>query len=488
MKPNILFITTDMQRFDTLGCMNNPLIKTPHIDRLAETGVKFTQAFVNNPVCMPSRASLFTGKLPSVHGVRWNNNGLAEHEETVTKVLQRAGYQTAAIGKMHWGDSRCDFGLDYLNVTHGGDGNVLPHELISAEATSYRQALERAGLADVPQVQSHPDYKMYYGAVASPLPADYHLDGFIGNATVEFLEKRDHSKPFFCWASFNGPHLPIDPSPPWDTLYDPGKMPLPVWTEEEFDSKPPEQRAFQRNTNRGNGFGDNRAITYDLSKLRRFIAHYWGKISMIDHYVGKIVAALEKSGDLDNTIVIFTSDHGDFVGSHRLLFKSAFLYDDLLRVPLVVSWPKQWQAAVVDNFVEGIDLPVTMLKLAGLEPAKGMQGLDFTPLLEGSSERLRDVVYAEAVDKRMIRTEHWKLVHYGDKPYGELYNLEDDPNELMNLYDKEVSLPIREELQCRLLDRILKDEAKLHDPVNYLELDDPTYPGDPGRRVAIPFI
>lgn len=222
-RPNFLFISTDMQRYDTLGCYGNTRITTPNLDALAACGVRFTNAFVNNPVCMPSRATLFTGRLPSAHGVRWNTGGLQAHEVTITRRLQEAGYQTAAIGKMHWGKAAADFGLDYYNLTDEGG-------VASPGVKTYRERLrEEAGLHDVPSVQGHPEYREYYGAVKSPLPAKQHLDGFIGSATVEFLQRRDRTQPFFCWCSFFGPHLPIDPADPWDRMYDPEAMPLPVW-------------------------------------------------------------------------------------------------------------------------------------------------------------------------------------------------------------------------------------------------------------------
>ena len=243
-QPNILLITTDMQRYDTLGCNGNPHIRTPHIDVLARTGVRFTHAFVNNPVCMPSRASLITGKVPSAHGVRWNSGGLGKHEVTVSRRLADAGYQTAAIGKMHWGDTEADLGYEYYTVTDDG-GKSTPG------VETYQKFLRRTGYATAPRAEHVDGYREYYGAVTSPLPTEQHVDGFVCRASIEFLRARDRSRPFFCWTSFPGPPLPLDPAPPWDTLYDPEDLPLPVWADNELDSKPPEQLAFQRNTRRG---------------------------------------------------------------------------------------------------------------------------------------------------------------------------------------------------------------------------------------------
>jgi arylsulfatase A-like enzyme len=267
-------------------------------------------------------------------------------------------------------------------------------------------------------------------------------------------------------------------------------MPLPVWRDDEFDAKPPELRAFQQNTNRGNGFGDYRLITHDLGKLRRFIAYYWGKVSMIDRLIGRVLAALDEIGERENTLILFTTDHGDFAGNHRLLFKSAFLYDDLVHVPLIASWPARWSdhaGSARNEVVEGIDLAPTMLRAAGLEVHQGVQGDDLAPVIEGTAEGWRTAAYAEAVDKRMLRSEEWKLVHYAGRPYGELYHLAEDPHELTNRWDDPDCLAVREELQRNLLDRIYEMEDRLHTPVRWLELPDPQAAAD-APNVRLPFI
>lgn len=478
-KPNLLFITTDMQRKDTLGAYGNRLIQTPHIDALAKEGLVFDNAFVNSPVCMPSRASLFTGKYPSAHGVRWNAGGLSAREVTFTRLLQQNGYETAAFGKMHWGDNRAEMGLDQYNLTH-------PMEASPGNVT-YAEHLRERGLDKHPSVWQHPNFAEKFGAVASHLSAEDHLDGFIGSETVNYLHGRDRSKPFFCWCSFDGPHLPLDPSEPWNHLYNVAEMPLPPSDKDELDGKPPEQKAFQQNTNRGNGLGDYRTLVEHPDNMKSFIAHYWGKISMIDHFVGQILEALEQTGDKKDTVIFFLTDHGDFVGHHGLLFKNAFFYDDLVNIPLIISWPKQWTSRRIDEFVEEIDLPATLLELAGISPPQAMQGRSLLPLITGNPAdgRGRDAVYAEAVDLRMIRTKEWKLVHYRGKPYGELYNLANDPQERVNLYDRQEYTAIRTELMKKLIDHMIEAEAELHADVPWLDLDDPDRPGN---RIRLPYI
>ncbi len=463
-KPNILFITTDMQRWDTLGCYGNQRIQTPNIDAIATQGIRFDNAFVNSPVCCPSRATFFTGKVPSAHGVRWNNTELAADETTVSKLLQDAGYYTAAIGKMHWGEAKADYGFDYINVTDYGGAT-------SEGVQSLSEYREERGYADIPHVSKHPDYRKNFGAVPSLYPEDGHLDGFIGHATERFLEDREPDKPFFCWCSFFGPHLPIDPSPPWHELYDPKDMPLPPIARDELDGKPIEQKAFQRNSKRGNDFGDYRAIVENPEKLRRFIALYWAKISMIDSFIGKIMQKLEALGLEDDTIVVFTTDHGDFVGHHQLLFKSAFLYDDLVKVPLIISQPKRWQSGARSQIVESCDLAATFMDLAGIDAPRDIQGESLLPLLDDKNAAGRSHAYAEAVDQKMIRTDRWKLVYYGGRGYGELYDLQADPGERFNLYSDTTLAETKTKLMQALFDRIGEIESQSCPPVHYTELE-----------------
>jgi len=466
-KPNILFITTDMHRFDQVGCNGNADISTPNIDALASSGTRFTRAFANNPVCTPSRTSMLTGQVPSEHGARWNGVGMRPCEATVTRQLQDAGYETGLAGKMHWGDEGPDYGLDYANILDG-DG-----VLIGKASTTYQDKLRSWFGDDVPDVRNNPEYEPSFGAVASPLELAQHEDSFVADATIEFLQSRDRKKPFFFWASFPGPHLPLDPIAPWDTMYDPAEIPLPVIDPLELENKPPEQRAFQQNTDRDTGLGDYRRVTGDPALLRRFLSHYWGKISMVDHLIGRITSALAELGDTNDTVIVFTSDHGDFAGHHGLMFKSAFMYDDLLHVPLIISAPGRWEPQTIDAFVEEIDLPRTFLSLASVEPTRPMQGDSLLPLLDGECESQKDVVYAEAVNQRMIRTADWKLVHYAGRPYGEVYNLAEDPEELVNLYDDPDSRPKRDELYHALVDHIMALEDRVHEPVTYVELADP---------------
>mgnify|MGYP001165760705 CR=1 FL=1 len=207
---------------------------------------------------------------------------------------------------------------------------------------------------------------------------------------------------------------------------------------------------------------------------------------MIDDFVGRILSELEQSGDRDNTVVILTSDHGDFAGNHRLLFKNAFLYDDLLRVPLIISWPARFQPGVIDALVEEIDVAATMLRLGGLEVHQGVQGEDLLPLIDGKVRKVRDAAYAEAVSQRSIRTREWKLVHYQDKPYGELYNLVSDPHELVNLYDDPAYAHVRAELRAILVDRMTSLDEKLHSPVSRIALEDHRGPGQP--PLTLPYI
>ena len=261
-RPNILLISTDEQRFDCLGCYGNPVIRTPHIDSIAEGGVRFEYGYVQNPMCMPSRMSIMTGRYCSEHGCNINCTGVPEHEQkhTFVRYLRDAGYYTAAIGKMHMMPKWGPFGFRYLDLTEGkADRNNQYIDYLKAKGLRERHHRVRGeGLRFEP--------------FTNLPPAEETIDAFIGRRAARWLENRDSSQPFFLWVSFCNPHFPFDAPVPYDTMYDPAEVPLPIWREGEMDDKPT-QRQLQRE--RG----------YDKvtePQLRRIVASYYGNISLVD--------------------------------------------------------------------------------------------------------------------------------------------------------------------------------------------------------------
>ena len=430
-RPNILFMTTDHLRYDTLGYTGDPLVQTPAIDALAEKSTRFSKCFVQNPVCSPSRASFMTGRYPKNHGVKWNGSKLGEHEITIVEAFKNRGYTTASVGKHGIGQQRFGQLLDHLDAVgirrgwkERADGDYTVTDPNPFEQyVRYRGYEYRTGYA-------LPNFRKNLGAVPSDLPEDCHLDAYVGMKSIEYLEGLDTSDPFFLWVGFYGPHHPYVPSGRFARMYNPNDVPPFRRAEDDIAKKPPEYALyFKADHHKYRGF--DRASDATFRKMK---AAYYGMVSQIDWQVGLIMDALEQKGVADETIVVFLSDHGEFLGDHGIPAKAPFLLDCMLQVPCFIAVPGR-AGRTCDALVESVDLFPTLAQLAGVDAPECVQGVDLSPLINGEQAAVRETVFAEAVDKRCIRTREWKYIHYPAKPYGELYNLSDDPFELDNLYD-----------------------------------------------------
>ena len=430
-RPNILFMTTDHLRYDTLGSTGDPLVQTPAIDALAEKSTRFSKCFVQNPVCSPSRASFMTGRYPKNHGVKWNGSKLGEHEITIVEAFKNRGYTTASVGKHGIGQQRFGQMLDHLDAAgirrgwkERADGDYTVTDPNPFEQyVRYRGYEYRTGYA-------LPNFRKNLGAVPSDLPEDCHLDAYVGMKSIEYLEGLDTSDPFFLWVGFYGPHHPYVPSGRFARMYNPNDVPPFRRAEDDIAKKPPEYALyFKADHHKYRGF--DRASDATFRKMK---AAYYGMVSQIDWQVGLIMDVLDQKGVADETIVVFLSDHGEFLGDHGIPAKAPFLLDCMLQVPCFIAVPGR-AGNTCDALVESVDLFPTLAQLAGVDAPECVQGVDLSPLMQGEQAAVRETVFAEAVDKRCIRTCEWKYIHYPAKPYGELYNLSDDPFELDNLYD-----------------------------------------------------
>ena len=456
-RPNILFFMTDEQRGDCLGCYGNPVLRTPHMDSIAERGVRFDRGYVQNPMCMPARMAIMTGRYCSEHGSNINCTGIPEHEQQHTFMthLRDADYYTAAIGKMHMMPKWGPFGFRYLDIVDGQAD-------VNNQYTDYLKAKGLLEKRREPKGEALP-----FGIYTNSLSAEDNIDAFVGRRAVRWLEQWDGDEPFMLWVSFSNPHFPFDPPEPYDTMYDPQEVPLPVWKEGELEKKPT-QRQLQRE--RG----------YDKATepiLRKMVANYYGLISLIDDQVGEILSVLERKGLMDNTMIALTSDHGDHLGDHRLLQKSGVtFYEGSVRVPFIVSYPEAFPVgAACSELVETIDLPATFLDVAGLASPETMQGRSLVGLAEGKISDWRDDAFSE-IDLTinplqygprdpnardyvaMIATRDWKYVHFPNLGIGELYDLVNDPHELDNLfYEPEYAGKVSE-MRLRLLNRFMANQ------------------------------
>lgn len=433
--PNILFITTDHLRYDTLGYTGDDVIQTPAIDRLASESMRMNNCFVQNPVCAPSRATFMTGRYPKNHGVRWNGSRLSENEVTMIEHFKSHGYKTACVGKHHIGQEKFLKNLDHLEASgirrgwnERADGDYTVHH-----PNPFEQYVRDRGY-EYATGYALPGFRDKLGAVPSDLPEDCHIDAYVGMKSIEYLESLEGDDPFFLWAGFYGPHHPYVPSGRFATMYDPDQLPPFENAGDDLAKKPVEYRLyFQAEEHKFKGFPEASDETF-----RDMKAAYYGMVSQIDWQVGLLLDTLKAKGLSENTVVVFLSDHGEFLGDHGIPAKAPFLLDCMLHVPCLVKVPGQ-VAKDCDALVESIDLFPTLSSLAGCMAPECVQGRDMKPVWEGADEG-RDCIFAEAVDKRCIRTRNWKYIYYPGKTYGELYNVAKDPHEFNNLYDEEVDV------------------------------------------------
>ncbi len=473
-QPNILCFVTDQQRADHLGCAGNSDLKTPHIDRLASEGMMFNQSYVANPVCMPNRASLFTGMYPSAHGLRENGIPLDPNIPVLPEIMRQHGYTTASFGKLHlqpyggdldWEQSER---LESRVSWESGDITTLPKPYYGFEET-YFTGRHGPGIfgdytIDVGQAVANLLKKEYAAepptgakeSWKSAIPADQHYNSRIADATIAFLDAYESDQPFFVWCSFPDPHHPYCPPLPYANMYDPESIAFdPARRKEELDDLPAYFSVARAGKARMAGLQDG--APSDDAEYREIIAHTYGMISHVDHNVGRVMQALETNGHLDNTIVVYLSDHGDLMGDHWLINKGPFLFDGLVRVPTIWRLPGQNKPASPSTMVSAIDFCPTVLDLAGIAIPDSVQGKSYAPVLRGELVEFRDNIYIEFDDTylddrlRQIRTPHYVLTQYGHMDAGILYDLDEDPRELRNLWDYPAYTDQRTLLQQQLL-------------------------------------
>jgi arylsulfatase A-like enzyme len=496
-RPNVLLIMTDQQRADCIGVAGNPVLRTPHMDRIANEGVHFSNAFCSNPFCMPSRASFVTGRYPHAH--RCWDNGVPLSEDTVTLAdhLAKEGYHTLLIGKGHlnvfrksgspesWSDwlepepRWADWHGPYYGFqeVHMAVGHNRPLGHYGMHLRKhYPEALScfSPDSALVPPSGAFKSWK-------SSLPAEAHASTWIADETLEYFKRADEN-PFLAWISFPDPHLPFCPPAPYCDRYDPQTIPFPIQKAGELEDKPPHFREFiQGKLKSGwghNVFGEEDFASPDLTQMpethyREIVAHYYGMISLIDDNLGRILHGLEEQGLADNTVVVFTSDHGELLGDHFLVGKGGFHYDCLIRVPMLWRVPGAFpKGRTVDGLVSMIDIAPTICDLVGAPPMPDAHGRSLLPQLRGDTESARDAILVEFEWRftrgkpiRTIRTEEWKLTYYAGQTYGELYNLTEDPHEFVNLYDNTEYSAVREQLTRRLLDELVLTQGYLPEQV-----------------------
>ena len=418
-RPNILILHADQHRFDCLGAYGNPDVRTPNIDALAADGVRYAESFCPFPICTPSRYSLLTGLYVRQHLGGTNHCTIPAGLATFPRVLREAGYRTKAVGKMHFTPTYLDVGFEeMLLAEQDGPGRY---------DDDYHRWLREEGLCDridlMDQVreyrQSAPEvYWDTFGALRSDLDEAHHSTTWIGEKAVEAVESWRGGGNLLM-AGFVKPHHPFDPPAPWDAMYDPAALTLlPGWADEPL----PRDLAFRQ------GYFPCEKLTEPA--MRRVMAMYYATISQIDHHVGRIVDRLKARGLYDETLIVYTSDHGDYMGFHHLLLKGNLMYDPLVKVPLIVKFPRRQRAGQVsDALVNNLDVAPTLLAAAGCDVPRSMRGMD---LADPAAARER--VFCEGFSGQyMVRSRDRKLLVTRDPAQELFFDLSADPLEMTNL-------------------------------------------------------
>lgn len=494
-RPNFLFITSDQHRGDCFG-FEGRNVSTPHLDELARDGTIFSACMTVNPICQPARASMLTGMLPRTHGVSDNGIDLDPEigEAGFAGALSQAGYESALIGKAHFstshnftpsGTPECRdsmqnygedwhgpyMGFDYLEMVVEGHNAHLP--LVPPNGQHYERWYDSSGKSAERNALylegTGPDTKGPPQTWHSNLPPAWHNSTWVGDRTIARLNavaKMD--EPFLIWASFPDPHHPFDCPLPWSLLHDPKNVDLPKHRSLDLDRRPWWHRAtlegkpdiredmaeFRTKFSRVGELSDD--------QLREVIANYYGMISLIDHNVGRILAELDRLGLDKNTIVIYTSDHGDWLGDHGLLLKGPMMYEGLLRVGCIFKGPGVPSRKRVSDPVSNLDFAATLLDYADVAASSKMHSQSLRPLIETDTAH-REYAFSEwelrpsrsgtSLQLQTVRTATHKLTVDLISNVGEMYDLIEDPFEMNDVYSDPRYKSVRAELETMMAQR-----------------------------------
>ncbi len=483
---NVLLITTDQQHWNTLGCINSE-ISTPNLDRLASEGITCNRAYCPNPTCTPTRASIITGLYPSQHGAWSLGTKLSEDLHVVGDDFCSAGYETGLVGKAHfqpltettkfsslesypklqdlefWRKFNGPFyGFNRVRLArnHADEAHVGQH---------YAIWMEDKGLDNWRDYFRPPTGNNISQRHCWEIPEDYHYNTWIAEECCDLLDSfKCNEESFFLWASFFDPHPPYLVPKPWDEMYDPKKLTIPSVQPGEHDKNPPHFKLTQQDSPdfsswSESGYGIHGFHSHKREDLAKDVAVYYGMVSMLDKYVGQILRRLDDLGLTEKTLVVFTSDHGHLFGHHGLTAKGPFHYEDLLRVPFVVRCPGVIpEGEKCNSLISLVDLPTTFLNWTDIDVPEWMVGKNQMPVFLREIDSVRDEVVVEnrqectTVHVKTLVTERFKLTVYLNKTYGELFDLEEDPQELENLWDCNAY----QDLKVTLLNRLLFAEME----------------------------
>ncbi|HHV09565.1 MAG TPA: sulfatase-like hydrolase/transferase [Clostridiales bacterium] len=465
MPYNVLWICTDQQRGDTLGCYGNQYIHTPNLDRLAENGVLFEQAYCQNPTCTPSRASFLTGRYPRTTRCRQNGQRFKTDEKLISRIFNENGYVCGLSGKLHLNpcaptvckamEERGDDGYSVFHWSHGGHDGWATHE--------YFQWLRERGQ------RFHSSNVEGSKLVQYGMDEEYHQTTWCTEKAINFIEANaEYGNQWMFSMNIYDPHHPFDPPraylEPYLERLD--SLPLPNYHEGELEQKPYFQKVDHKAAY-NNHDSNNAAIVYDNMspyEHRLMKASYYAMIELIDHQVGRLMDTLKRLNQLENTIVIFTSDHGEMLGDHGLYLKGPYFYEGAVRVPLILSCPGTILKGKRSHaLVELMDIAPTLVEACSFPPQPQMQGKSIWSLLTGKAALNvhKDYVYSEYYNSMpwhknptaqctMVYDGRYKLVAVHSTNEGELYDMKKDPEERNNLWSSPKEVGLKAEMLMKL--------------------------------------
>jgi len=462
--PNILYIMTDQQRYDSLSCVNRSICRTPFLDGLASKGVRFDNAYSSCALCSPARALMLTGLYSHNHGLRYNNDwptpprGITDLPDTVrliSEYLVDAGYNCGYSGKWHCGHKK-------VPSTYGFVGMDVPDYGNPYSTKEYTEYILSKGLRKPEVILSNSGENVKVGTLSGSVEAcEPH---FIVEFAIDMLKKFNEEwkitrKPFMLFVSFWGPHHPYIVPEPYASMYEPDN--IEIWSNfhDELLNKPRVQKRYL------NTWGEP-----DEDVWREAIAKYWGFCTFIDAEIGRLLDALKDMDRESDTVILFSTDHGDMTGSHGGFWdKGPFMYEETYHIPMIAYWPGVTpEGEICNKFVSNMDLATTVMDIAGITVSKNLDGRSLVPLLLNPDENWREDLMCEfhghrfPYPQRMLRWDHYKYI-FNPCDCDELYDLEEDPHEMVNLIDDPAMSNVIKE--CR--ERLLKWMRETNDSLEY---------------------
>lgn len=431
-KTNILWIMADQLRADTFGFLGHPLIKTPNIDRLASEGTSFTNSFCTSPVCMPSRASFMTGHYPFQTGVIQNGYSMRESEKLFSFMLKENGYRTANIGKNHagWKGSMWEFNESFEDVWGATAPSKVRFQSKNFPNSTY--LLDDDGDPDC----------MINGVY--PAPVESTKSYGLTNLAMKWLYYNDDARPWILRVSYDDPHPPVCPPEPFASMYNPKDIPQSLLEtfKESMATKPGSVKGWYEY----NGY--DRISNEELSL---YAARYFGLVSHLDAQIGRLLDYLEETGWDENTAIILNSDHGNMLGEHGLIHKGPYCYEGVVKIPTIIKWKGVVEEGKICNeIIEGVDFVPTVLDITKTPKPDNLHGQSLLPVMSGDKKG-KEYAFITWDDYGFcLRGKEWKITYYDSDKKGELYNILEDPYELVNLYDKEEYFSIRDEMLEKL--------------------------------------